>query len=620
MLLAFPSGGYFVADWGVASIVLLAILAVTVLSLEVSLGGRWAGLALGGLAGLGIWQGISSAWAYQPSSAIDAMNQTLLYAAAFALVLVGVRRASDLDALLWSALAGSAIVTAYGLGSRLLPGTISGDEAARLSNPITYWNGLGALIAFGTLLAVGLGSQGRSPRWARALAAGLVPMFLVALLLTYSRGAAAALTIGLALLLALAPGRLETLATLAPSAAISIPLLATTNGEKSIAALTGVLPPHGDSGMRILLILIATMVASAATSIGSSALLAALPARHRRTSGMAVAACALIGVAALLIVKMPDAGAAEWTKQQFNSFKSYDAGARAEAESVSDRLAVAAGSGRWQNWGVAADEFQESPIAGTGAGDYVYFWQQKREIDLTVVNAHSVYLETLGETGVIGLMLLLCPAAALLIAFVLYLRRRPPPAEARNVALALSAAGLVGIHAAGDWDWQLPAIVLPAMALAAGALKVASLGDRISPPASAGTRGTLAVGAILASVMVAGPTASASALTDAHDRASHGELQSALERAEAAARLSPQDPAPRLLQANLLSDLGRPAQADAAFAAAVARSPRDWEIFADWSAALSRRRDARAALLAATHALTLNPREKRTRYLLESDE
>ncbi len=67
MLLAFPSGGYFITDWGVASIVLLAILAVAVLSLDVSLGGRWGGLALGGLAGLGIWQGISSAWAYQPS-------------------------------------------------------------------------------------------------------------------------------------------------------------------------------------------------------------------------------------------------------------------------------------------------------------------------------------------------------------------------------------------------------------------------------------------------------------------------------------------------------------------------------------------------------------------------
>ncbi len=142
----------------------------------------------------------------------------------------------------------------------------------------------------------------------------------------------------------------------------------------------------------------------------------------------------------LLIVKMPDAGAGDWTKQQFNSFKSYDAGARAEAESVSDRLAVAAGSGRWQNWGVAADEFQESPIAGTGAGDYLYFWQQDREIDLTVVNAHSVYLEMLGETGVIGLMLLLFRLGAD--------RVRPlppapaPPAEARNVAVALSPPGL----------------------------------------------------------------------------------------------------------------------------------------------------------------------------------
>ena len=459
LILAFPSGGYFITDWGVASIVLLALLAVVVLSVDVSFGGLWGALALGGLVGLGVWQGISSTWAYQPSASINAMNQTLLYAAAFALVLVGVRRASDLNALIWSALAGSGLITAFALGSRLLPELISGDDQTRLSAPITYWNGLGAIVAFGALLSIGMASHPWMPRWSRGLAAALTPMFLLALLLTFSRGAAATLIVGLGLLLALAPGRIETLAGTVLAIGVSIPLLVAANGEKAIAALSGTLPPHEAEGKRILLILIATMIASAVVALGAALLLARLTPGSRRISGISVAACAVIGIAALLLVKMPDAGPIGWTEQQITSFKSYDTGARNDAASVSDRLAVAAGSGRWQNWSVAADQFRESPIAGTGAGDYVFFWQQNREVDLTVVNAHSLYLEVLGETGIVGLLLLLLPAGVISLVFVAYRRARPETAHARTVAVALSAAALIGVHAAGDWDWQLPAII-----------------------------------------------------------------------------------------------------------------------------------------------------------------
>ena len=94
LFLAFPSGGYFITDWGVASIVLLALLAVAVLTLDVSLGGLWGLIALGGLAGFAAWQGISSLWAFDPALSVEAMNQTLLYTAAFALVLIGVRSAA----------------------------------------------------------------------------------------------------------------------------------------------------------------------------------------------------------------------------------------------------------------------------------------------------------------------------------------------------------------------------------------------------------------------------------------------------------------------------------------------------------------------------------------------
>ena len=256
---------------------------------------------------------------------------------------------------------------------------------------------------------------------------------------------------------------------------------------------------------------------------------------------------------------MPSQGIPGWVDDQFESFKDRTRmSASANAESVADRLVVSAGSGRWQNWSAAVDEFQDSPVAGTGAGDYVFYWQQRRDVNLTVVNAHSLYLEVLGETGIVGLVLVLLPLGA---AGIAYTRWRPTAGDAAGpVTLALGGAGVVALHAAGDWDWQLPAIVLPAVALGAGALKVMSPGrDGVH---AAAVRWGIAAAAILAIVMVAGPTLSGTALSDARDSASRGDLAIALSRARDAARLAPQDPAPRLLEANLLTDLGRPAAAD----------------------------------------------------------
>ena len=80
-------------------------------------------------------------------------------------------------------------------------------------------------------------------------------------------------------------------------------------------------------------------------------------------------------------------------------------GARTD-DSVAGRLAVAAGSGRWQNWSVALDQWQTAPATGTGAGDYRFEWNERRDLPLDVVNAHSLYLEVAGESGLVGLLLL----------------------------------------------------------------------------------------------------------------------------------------------------------------------------------------------------------------------
>ena len=81
------------------------------------------------------------------------------------------------------------------------------------------------------------------------------------------------------------------------------------------------------------------------------------------------------------------------------------------------------------------------------------------------MEAHSLYLETLTELGLVGASLLAAFLATAVAGVVRLARRRPsdpllPAATAVLVAFAL--------HAGIDWDWEMPAVtVVPLLLLAA---------------------------------------------------------------------------------------------------------------------------------------------------------
>jgi O-antigen ligase len=92
-------------------------------------------------------------------------------------------------------------------------------------------------------------------------------------------------------------------------------------------------------------------------------------------------------------------------------------------------------------------------------------WLKQRDRVDKSGDAHSLYLETLAELGVVGflfLMAFLCGTAAA----VLRLHRvAPGPATALAGGLAVWA-----VHAGLDWDWEMPAVTLPALLLGAAAV------------------------------------------------------------------------------------------------------------------------------------------------------
>ncbi|HEU5362849.1 MAG TPA: O-antigen ligase family protein [Gaiellaceae bacterium] len=116
----------------------------------------------------------------------------------------------------------------------------------------------------------------------------------------------------------------------------------------------------------------------------------------------------------------------------------------------------AAAGDRLAYWDGARETAVAHPLGGTGAGTFGLVhdaWPYARD-------AHSLYLQALSELGVPGLLLL--------VAFVTF-----PLVLAIRRGLAAPAAGLAvfALHAGIDWDWQLPAVTVAALALMAAAAR-----------------------------------------------------------------------------------------------------------------------------------------------------
>lgn len=319
----------------------------------------------------------------------------------------------DAEALLRAAWAASALVVTVGLAGR-----IAGfAESERLSWPVTYANGLGLVAASCVLLAAGL----PSPR-ARLLAASAA-LAGAAAYLTYSRSS---LLVGVAaglLLLALRPASARGLAAAAAGIA-AVALL------DAVAGTSGVL-----------------LVPALAAGVAGAVLLPPLRVRISRRMALA-AALPLVVLAAVLAQPLAARFAAP-----------------APDERDARRLLDVSGHGRADLWRVAWEEGRDHPLAGGGAGTWPRAYVEQTGSLAGPANAHSLYLETFAELGAVGLALL-SAFVGLVVAAGVRARDRPwGPA-----ALAVFAAW--ALHAATDWDWQLPAATIPAL-LAGGSLLAA---------------------------------------------------------------------------------------------------------------------------------------------------
>ncbi len=180
-------------------------------------------------------------------------------------------------------------------------------------------------------------------------------------------------------------------------------------------------------------------------------------ARPSRDFGRALVAALAFAVIAAVLLAHP--------VRRFDNFKQVpsEAGSSTSPNFVRSHLLSGNGSGRWQFWASAVDEFRTAPVAGRGAGSYESWWAQHGSFAYFLRNAHSLYLETLGELGLVGLALL---GGAFLTGLGSAVQRlRWARGEERTTIAALAATFVAfGVGAAIDWVWQLTVIGLVAMA------------------------------------------------------------------------------------------------------------------------------------------------------------
>jgi hypothetical protein len=570
--------------------------------------------ASGLILGLALLSAISSLWSGSIELSVTEADRVLVYLgvflAAFLIAQTDQRRQRFAEGIA----IGLLLVAFLGLASRLLPHVLSVSNGlgsgTRLAYPLDYWNANGVVFAIGAALALWISRRSLTPalRW---FAVAALPVALLALYFTYSRGGLLALVVACACLLALSHDRLWLLATLAIGALATLPALLVVQSDQSLA--DGVANQAGvDQGVTVLFVLLAGIALALALFFGLRRLeqrgggltgRAVELSRDRRVLGGIALALAIVGIGAAVVV-----GGRAWDRFSNSDIQF--------PNDPSQHFNDLSGAGRSDFWRVAIDGFEEKPVLGSGAGTYQFTWDQLRSIQHTVHDAHSLYLEAFSELGLVGGVLVLAMVLFLLwVGFSAW--RAARGAERELYAALLAACTAFAVGAAIDWFWEIPGLGA-VFFLAAGVL-VAGRCSQLARARAAGngqggrSRFGLAVAGLalawVTALALIGPLLVDREIDASQSAAGDGNIASAVEHADTARSIEPWAASP-YLQLGLLAEFqGEYPTAVGRLDQAIAREDRNWLLYYVRSRIEHSAGETAAAAADRAEAIRLNPLE-----------
>jgi hypothetical protein len=508
---------------------------------------------------------------------------------------------------------GVVVVATAALATRLYPDsfpTFRNLGSQELSYPVTYSNGLGILCVLGSLLALYFASSVQASRVARAAGSAALPLLATAVYLTLSRGPVAAAAVGLAAFLVL--GRPRGLLTgLIASLPLSIVAVASAYRHELLTAHEPPAAAAAAQGHRVAAVLALCVVGAAALRLVLSPLddrlaRASLPPRLRRPVVAGAWVCVvLVVVAVALAANVPSR-----ISDQYHRF--VETAQAGPGQDIRASIFDPSNRGLIDNWSIALRAFRDQPLHGQGAGTYEVYWNTHRpakQAGYDVTDAHSLYIEVLGELGAVGFVLLITVLVAILVALAPFRRGQRRPLYAALFATALAWA----VHAGVDWDWETPAVTAWLFALGGAAL--AAHESSVAPSAvRPGVRVTLGLLALLATIAPGLVFASQRQLNDGLDALRAGNCSRAVDRATASISTLDIRPEPYEVIALCQAKRGRTGFAIQAMEKAAKRDPDNWRYaftlgVLQGGAGL----DPRPELLRASR---LNPQQTKTKELL----
>ncbi|MEA2310585.1 MAG: hypothetical protein QOE28_553 [Solirubrobacteraceae bacterium] len=604
LFLAFQAGGFYPGAYAAFAALLAAALAVRVVTVGRPFAGisPWTGMAGAALALLGVWMLLSASWSDSGARALIEFCRLLMYL--LVLVLCGslAPRGTRLAwALRWAVLAIGAVCVAA-LLTRLridiyrAPASL---DVGRLDYPVTYWNGLGMLAGIGLVLALHLSASSREPIVVRVLAAAVPPIAATTVYLTLSRGGIATTAIALAVYLLLGFTRCTPAALLAAVPACLLVVRKAYDAAELVsprfASAAG--QAQGHAVARTLVLAVALAVALRALGVGLDWVLARAPGPERLPRPARWGAVA--GAALVVVVVAVALGAPGYADHQIHNFLS--SSPQPATSDVRDRLRVFNNNGRVTHWKVAYHAFKASPFHGSGAGTFENLWSEHRPNNSHVLDAHSLYIEALGEMGVVGFVLIVLAIGTLLVG--LAWRLRGP--DRAGAAAVLAASTAWAVHAGVDWDWELTAVSVWMFGLAAIALAPVAPRVPLRRGMSRPLRVPAAIGLLVLGLAPFQLWRSEKHLIAAQGAFGRGDCPTTISESLSALSAVGARPQPWQLISYCDVRLGQPVLAQQAAQAAVNRDPDDWAYH--YSQALIRGALGQDPRAAAATALRLNP-------------
>jgi O-Antigen ligase len=430
--------------------------------------GMWS---VGLLVAFAAMSAISVVWSVQPDSSWQDAGRMFAYSGLFAAAVVLARSASDRwPAVLGGVILAAVVVCSYALLTKVFPADLgSNDPYARLQEPYGYWNATGLTAAMGIIGCMWLGARRSGHALLSTMAYPAMAIMWVTLMLAYSRGALAAVGVGLLLWFLLVPLRLRGTAVLLVGALSGGLVVAWDFSRHALSSENVALADRVNAGDQLGVLLIAMLILATLTGLLINFSLA------RRAPSLSVRrGVAAVVLSILILGVIAFAGALAMSHRGLYGSVSHAVSSltdpHAPVPSNTPGRLTAIASVRARYWNEALKIFKDHQTLGAGAGGYATARLHYRTETLNVLQAHGYVVQTLADLGLVGLAITL----ALFVAWLTAAGRSTHPfnrmwhswrwraidmpysAERVGLLSMLCLVVVFGVHSFADWTWYVP--------------------------------------------------------------------------------------------------------------------------------------------------------------------